>query len=61
MNISIIGTGYIGLVTGTCFADFGLFVTFVDQDETKISLLNSSGVPIYEPNLAPLIEKKHFS
>ena len=57
MNICIIGTGYVGLVTGTCLADFGLFVTCVDQDETKISLLNSGGVPIYEPNLAPLIEK----
>ena len=57
MNISIIGTGYVGLVTGTCLADFGLSVTCVDQDETKISLLNSGGVPIYEPNLAPLIKK----
>jgi len=57
MNISIIGTGYVGLVTGTCLADFGLQVTCVDQDETKISLLNSGGVPIYEPNLAPLIKK----
>ncbi len=57
MNISIIGTGYVGLVTGTCFADFGLQVTCVDQDETKISLLNSGGVPIYEPNLEALIKK----
>jgi len=57
MNISIIGTDYVGLVTGTCLADFGLSVTCIDQDETKISLLNSGGVPIYEPNLAPLIEK----
>jgi len=57
MNISIIGTGYVGLVTGTCLADFGLSVTCVDQDETKISLLNSGGVPIYEPNLVPLIGK----
>jgi len=57
MNISIIGTSYVGLVTGACFADFGLSVTCVDQDETKISLLNSGGVPIYEPNLTPLIKK----
>ena len=57
MKICIIGTGYVGLVTGTCLADFGLQVTCVDQDETKISLLNSGGVPIYERNLAPLIEK----
>lgn len=57
MNISIIGTGYVGLVTGTCLADFGLQVTCVDQDEKKISLLNSGGVPIYEPNLEALIKK----
>lgn len=57
MRVAIIGTGYVGLVTGTCLADFGLSVTCVDQDETKISLLNSGSVPIYEPNLAPLIEK----
>jgi len=57
MKISIIGTGYVGLVTGTCLADFGLSVSCVDQDETKISLLNSGGVPIYEPNLEDLIQK----
>ena len=57
MNISIIGTGYVGLVTGTCLADFGLSVTCVDQDEQKINLLNSGGVPIYEPNLEALIKK----
>ena len=57
MQITIIGTGYVGLVTGTCFADFGLQVTCIDQDEQKINMLNSGGVPIYEPNLAPLIEK----
>jgi len=57
VKIAIIGTGYVGLVTGTCLADFGLSVTCVDQDEQKINLLNSGGVPIYEPNLAPLIEK----
>ena len=57
MKVTIIGTGYVGLVTGTCLADFGLSVPCVDQDETKIFLLNSGGVPIYEPNLAPLIEK----
>jgi len=57
MKIYIIGTGYVGLVTGTCLADFGLSVTCVDRDEKKISLLNSSGVPIYEPNLESLIKK----
>jgi len=57
MNICIIGTGYVGLVTGTCLADFGFSVTCVDQDEKKISLLNSGGVPIHEPNLEALIKK----
>lgn len=57
MKIAIIGTGYVGLVTGTCLADFGLSVTCVDQDETKINLLNSGGVPIYEPNLEALTKK----
>ena len=57
MKICIIGTGYVGLVTGTCLDDFGLQITCVDQDEQKINMLNSGGVPIYEPNLAPLIEK----
>ena len=57
MKICIIGTGYVGLVTGTCLADFGLQVTCVDQDKNKISLLNSGGVPIYEPNLDDLIKK----
>ena len=57
MKIAIIGSGYVGLVTGTCLADFGLQVICVDQDETKISLLNSGGVPIYEPNLGALIQK----
>ena len=57
MRVTIIGTGYVGLVTGTCLADFGLQVTCVDQDEQKINLLNSGGIPIYEPNLAPLIKK----
>ena len=57
MRIAIIGTGYVGLVTGTCFADFGLSVTCVDEDEQKINILNSGGVPIYEPNLESLIKK----
>jgi len=57
MKVTIVGSGYVGLVTGTCLADFGLSITCVDQDETKISLLNSGGVPIYEPNLEALIKK----
>ncbi|MBU2563893.1 MAG: UDP-glucose/GDP-mannose dehydrogenase family protein [Actinobacteria bacterium] len=57
MQITIVGTGYVGLVTGTCLSDFGLNVICVDQDKNKIDILNSGGIPIYEPNLEPLIEK----
>jgi len=57
MKICIIGTGYVGLVSGTCLSDFGLEVTCVDQDKQKIDFLTSGGVPIYEPNLEALIKK----
>ena len=57
MKICIIGTGYVGLVTGTCLSDFGLNVICVDRDNKKIECLNSGKVPIYEPNLEALIKK----
>jgi len=57
VKVAMRGSGYVGLVTGTCLADFSIQVTCVDQDEQKISLLNSGGVPIYEPNLEALIKK----
>ena len=57
MKIAIIGSGYVGLVTGTCLANFGLNVTCVDKDKQKIDLLNEGIVPIYEPNLDDLIIK----
>jgi UDPglucose 6-dehydrogenase len=57
VKISIIGTGYVGLVTGTCLSDFGLDVICVDKDNKKIECLNSGKVPIYEPNLENLIKR----
>ncbi|MCD2314552.1 UDP-glucose/GDP-mannose dehydrogenase family protein [Sphingomonas sp. IC-11] len=55
MRIVMIGTGYVGLVSGACFADFGHDVVCVDKDEAKIALLESGGVPIYEPGLEQLV------
>ena len=57
MKICILGTGYVGLATGTCLADFGLEVICVDKDSVKIRGLISGKVPIYEPNLESLIKK----
>lgn len=57
VNVVMIGTGYVGLVTGTCFADSGNNVTCVDIDETKVGRLRNGEVPIYEPGLAEMIQR----
>jgi len=57
MNICVVGTGYVGLVTGACLADFGMNVTCVDKDESKITKLLSGEIPIYEPGLEAIVTK----
>ena len=57
MKLTLIGTGYVGLVTGTCFAEAGHQVICVDKDADKVALLNAGGMPIYEPGLKELVGK----
>ena len=61
MKIAIIGTGYVGLVTGVCLADFGNNIICVDNDKEKINILNKGQLSIYEPGLKEIIERnRHY-
>ena len=59
MNITVVGTGYVGLVSGTCFAETGVNVTCVDVDKTKIDMLNNGQIPIYEPGLTEMVKRNY--
>jgi len=61
MKICMIGTGYVGLVSGACFADLGNTVYCVDKDQEKIDMLNSGEIPIYEPGLKEIVKKNYLS
>src|SRR5260370_39131377 len=57
MNIAIVGTGYVGLVTGTCFAEGGNEVVCVDVDRERVASLSAGQIPIYEPGLSELVRR----
>ncbi len=59
MNVTIFGTGYVGLVTGTCLSEMGTRVICVDVDEAKVERLNAGVIPIYEPGLEPMVQRNH--
>ena len=59
MNIAMIGTGYVGLISGLCFAEFGFNVTCIDKDKNRLNALKNGKMPIFEPGLEDLFNK-HF-
>ena len=59
-KIAVIGTGYVGLVTGACLSDFGLNIVCVDNDKEKVEGLKNGIIPIYEPGLEPIVERNTY-
>ena len=59
MKVTIFGTGYVGLVTGTCLAEMGNYVLCVDVDAGKVARLERGEIPIFEPGLEPLVRRNH--
>jgi UDPglucose 6-dehydrogenase len=59
MNVTVVGTGYVGLVAGACFADAGNHVVCLDLDSGKVAKLNAGGIPIYEPGLEAIVRRNH--
>ena len=57
MKLAIIGTGYVGLITGACFAEFGYQTVCIDKDENRVNELNNSKCPFYEPGIEDLLDK----
>jgi UDPglucose 6-dehydrogenase len=61
MNVVMVDAGYVGLVSGACFAEFGANVVCVDKDEAKINALSDCNIPIYEPGLENLVKRNDAS
>lgn len=59
MKLAVIGTGYVGLVTGACFANLGNEVICVDKDKERLSILDKGQLPFYEPGLPEIVAKNH--